>query len=179
MALDRNRTDTLMQKGQELANDTLFSDILYDISRTSRLKSERDYIQHGVTSCLLHSIAVAYYSDRLALRFNNVFCNRRALIRGALLHDYFLYDWHISDPSHRLHGFKHPKTALSNAKTDFSISPIEEDIIKKHMFPLTPAIPKYREAYLVSAVDKALSVYEIFSSQPYQKSRVEDYLDNI
>ena len=33
--------------------------------------------------------------------------NEKSLIRGALLHDYFLYDWHKSDQGHRLHAFFH------------------------------------------------------------------------
>lgn len=51
------------------------------------------FVQHGDTSCLLHCVAVAYYSaailDLLRIRYD-----RRALVRGALLHDFFLYDWH-------------------------------------------------------------------------------------
>ena len=34
-------------------------------------------------------------------------------------------------------GFTHPYTAANNAKNDYGIGPIEEDIIVHHMFPLT------------------------------------------
>lgn len=34
----------------------------------------------------------------------------------------FLYDWHQKDPSHRLHGFHHPKTALGNAQRDYHLN---------------------------------------------------------
>lgn len=56
------------------------------------------------------------------------------LIRGALLHDYFLYDWHNQLTPHHLHGFFHPGVALRNASMDVELTPIEHDIIKKHMF---------------------------------------------
>lgn len=101
--------------------------------------------------------------------------HERDLIRGALLHDYFLYDWHIPDPTHRLHGFRHPGRALENAQRDFVLSDIERDIIRKHMFPLTPALPRYRESLLVSAVDKACSVYECFRHPAYPRLRARIY----
>ena len=44
-------------------------DFLFFVSRlamASRLSQESAFLQHGVTRCLLHSIAVAYYCDRLA-----------------------------------------------------------------------------------------------------------------
>ena len=86
--------------------------------------------------------------------------DENALIRGALLHDYFLYDWHLKDPSHRLHGFTHPATALRNAGEDWSLSPIEKEIISKHMFPLTPLPPTCREAWLVCLADKLCAAGE-------------------
>ncbi len=115
--------------------------------------------QHGDTSCLLHSVAVALYSLRLARAFRLRVC-ARALVRGALLHDYFLYDWHEKDASHRLHGFHHPRTALVNAGRDYALTPVERDIILKHMFPLTPRPPRYLESLLVCLVDKGCSLYE-------------------
>ena len=83
---------------------------------------------------------------------------KRELIRGALLHDYFLYDWHRAQK--RLHGFTHPSAALTNAERDFKLSDTERDIIKKHMFPLTVVPPLCREGWIVCLVDKACSIYE-------------------
>ena len=83
------------------------------------------------------------YSCRMA-EFLHLSVNRKAMIRGALLHDYFLYDWHNPDNGHRLHGFSHPYTSLKNAKRDYSITKREADIIVKHMFPLTIVPPQRR-----------------------------------
>jgi uncharacterized protein len=38
--------------------------------------------------------------------------NINSLIRGALLHDYFLYDWHKGKNRKKLHGFRHPGIAV-------------------------------------------------------------------
>ncbi len=130
------------------------------------------YIQHGDTSCLWHSVAVAYYS-LMIVRLLHIPCNRHSLLIGALFHDYFLYDWHDKDPTHRLHGFRHPRTALKNTRKIRKINEIEIDIISKHMFPLTPLPPVYRESVIVCIVDKCCSLYEVFCRNTYKslKSR--------
>ncbi len=140
------------------------------IAKGSRLLSMDGYTQHGNTSTLLHSIAVSYFSCRLAYKFHLSY-NEKELIRGALLHDYFLYDWHERDASHSWHGFTHPGKALGNASADFVLTDRERDIIRKHMFPLTPAIPKYRESVLVCLVDKWCSTIEVFRRDPYADLR--------
>ncbi len=130
----------------------------------------RHYIQHGRTDCLLHCIAVAYFSYAAAM-YLNLRLNKQCLIRGALLHDFFLYDWHEPDPTRGLHGFTHPKTALENARLSWKLTEIEEDVILKHMFPLVPALPRYKESILVCAVDKICSAAEILRLPPYKKVR--------
>lgn len=121
-------------------------------------KMER-FIQHGSVTCLSHSLDVARGSYALACLLR-LHVDSRALIRGALLHDYFLYDWHEKDKSHRLHGFRHPGFALKNARRHFNLSPIEEEIIRKHMWPLTIIPPTCREAAIVCLVDKYCSTRE-------------------
>ena len=127
------------------------------------------YSQHGSTSRLMHSVAVAYYSYRLA-RFSRLRFHWEELVRGALLHDYFLYDAQDGDPAHKWHWTRHPAVAAENAKKEFPLTAIEEDTIRCHMFPLTVKPPKYREGIVVSLVDKGCSVYEFFSRRsPYAK----------
>lgn len=142
-----------------------------DIVRSEGLQKEKQYVQHGKASVYVHSIGVAYIS----LRFVSVFhirVDKRALVRGALLHDYFLYDWHVPDPSHRLHGFFHAKCALRNAKRDFELNSIEHDIIEKHMFPLNLAPPRYRESVIVCTIDKFCSLCETMSINYFNMGRM-------
>jgi len=135
----------------------------------SRIALEDTFIQHGNTSCLLHSIAVAYFCYCIAEKCGFLKFRMKDLIRGALLHDYFLYDWHVSPHQpNGLHGFSHPFTAFYNALFDFELSDVEKDIITRHMFPLVPLIPLYKESFLVSMVDKGCSLYEVFSRSPYR-----------
>ena len=118
--------------------------------------------QHGRVSVLQHSLAVALMCVKLA-RGLRLRVDERALVRGALLHDYFLYDWHVKDPSHRWHGFRHPATALKNARQDFDVGPVEQDMIAHHMFPLLPGPPRSREALLLCLADKLCAAREMFN----------------
>ena len=78
------------------------------------------------------------------------------------MHDYFLYDWHVPDKAHMLHGFTHPKVAFKNASLAFKLNDREKDIITKHMFPLTPIPPHFKESWIVTISDKICSLMEIF-----------------
>ena len=85
-------------------------------------------MMHGTTSVMDHCINVAYTAYYMSYKLN-MEVNDAELIRGALLHDYFLYDWHIKDEARKLHGFCHPIVALENAQKDFELTKIEKDII--------------------------------------------------
>lgn len=85
--------------------------------------------------------------------------NMDALVIGALLHDYFLYDWHDGKGRH-LHGFTHPECAKRNAEKDYALSPRVKNIIARHMFPLTPVPPTCTEAWIVCIADKICAIEE-------------------
>ena len=152
-----------------MRNDRIFWELnqhLTPLLSGSRLWLSDAAIQHGDTTVLLHCLAVAYFSLKL-VRLLRIRCDRKSLVRGALLHDYFLYDWHIPDSTHKLHGFHHPRRALSNARADVPLNPTEADIIAHHMFPLTPAPPHSREALVVCVVDKGCGLYETLRRNTY------------
>lgn len=137
----------------------LLRTLIADLDRTGRLALARAAIQHGSTTVFAHCVKVAYFSLFLANKLH-IPVNTHALLRGALLHDYFLYDWHEKNAGHRFHGFTHPATALKNAQEDFMLTPVEKDIIARHMFPLCPIPPRCREAWLVCAADKYCALLE-------------------
>jgi len=134
-----------------------------DILTSQGMQMEKGYVQHGDISCYQHSVLVACMSVRLARQLH-VQVDMASMIRGALLHDYFLYDWHVPDPSHRLHGFTHAGCALRNAERDFALTEIERDVIEKHMFPMNPALPRYRESALVTLADKLCASREVLAA---------------
>lgn len=149
-----------------------FKIVLCNVAEDSKLDEMAKYIQHGDTSCLLHCIAVAYICNKIAFFVRFMSFHKPDLIRGALLHDYFLYDWHEHRGEIKWHGLSHPMAALKNADNEFELSKIERDVIKKHMFPLTPKPPRYKESLLVSMIDKACAVYELAARHPYCKRNI-------
>ena len=96
----------------------------------------------------------------------NLNVDKRSLIRGALLHDYFLYDWHDKNKPAKFHGFTHPKIAFENACQDLELNKKERDIILHHMFPLNPIPPTSKEAWIICLADKICATKETFWSQP-------------
>ena len=138
-----------------------FLEVINDVLKEPEIHKMDNFIQHGNITTLSHCIAVAYNSYVMAL--NSPFkVNLKSVIRGAMLHDFFLYDWHDKNKGFRWHGFKHPKIALNNAKKFFDLNNIEKDIILRHMWPLTVIPPKYLESFIVSIADKTVSVLETF-----------------
>lgn len=130
----------------------------------TRFIENKNFIQHGTTSVYQHCVSVAYRSVIIAAQLDlNV--NMQAMIRGALLHDYFLYDWH-GKKLRELHGFHHPRIACENALRDFDLDAREQDIIRKHMFPMTIIPPKYKEAWIICLADKLCSSQETLKLRP-------------
>lgn len=132
-----------------------------DILRSSNFNLTKSHIQHGNVTVNAHCMNVAIYSI-VFCRMLHIPCNETELIRGALLHDYFLYDWHDKEhiSLHHLHGIHHPEIALNNAMREYKLTEREREIIKKHMWPLTIVPPTCREAWIVSLADKWCSTME-------------------
>lgn len=132
-----------------------------DILQSDNFRSTRGHIQHGNMTVNSHCMNVAKYSIAISEKLH-ISCSQRELIRGALLHDYFLYDWHSRDhiKPWRLHGIFHPGIALRNASEEYCLTSREKEIIKKHMWPLTFVPPTCREAWIVTAADKWCSLME-------------------
>lgn len=128
--------------------------------KNGRFLQEKKFLQHGNVSVHRHSINVAILSLDIANKYNfRIDCD--SLVRGALLHDYFLYDWHTHEGFPCSHGFVHPFIALKNAENDFVLSQCEKDIIVHHMFPLVPIPPCTLEGWIVCVADKICASLEL------------------
>ena len=72
------------------------------------------------------------------------------------------------------HAAAHPLIALDNARKYFELNQKEENIIKGHMFPF--GMPKSREAWIVSYVDKYIAVFEYYSNlKKLSKKKIEAF----
>ena len=148
----------------------------------------KNYYQHASTTTYDHCISVAKLSYSLNKTLH-LGANEKDLVTAALLHDFFLYDWHDpnnptkrrlkldSKTKHRqnpsfiirlktlksAHAFSHPNTACKNALKYFHINQPVQLAIKSHMWPLNfTCFPKSRIALLISFTDKICTLREFF-----------------
>jgi uncharacterized protein len=135
--------------------------ILHKYESNDRVQQMKRYIQHGTISTYEHCWNVAQFSYWLNSRLH-LCADETTLLTGALLHDFYLYDWHIDEKQeHRLHGFSHPRAACENAKRYLDAEEVVQEVILSHMWPLTlRSIPKSREAAIVCFADKYCAVLE-------------------
>lgn len=147
-----------------IARNSLFYTLAEPVFLSRNFQRLRDIVHHDA-SIADHVVSVAYHAFLIAHALGRR-SHIKELVRGALLHDYFFYDWRTARPRNgKLHGFEHPNEALENARADFGpLTPIEEDCISRHMFPLTPVPPIYFESLLVCLVDKFVALVELVAA---------------
>lgn len=140
-----------------------------DILKHEKWELMRRY-RHHLESRAVHCLEVCCVAWRRAKKMPK--CDEASVAIGGLLHDFFLYDWQSEKPTlddldikrrvytPKMHGFIHPLIALNNAYRYFPQLMNEkiEDIILKHMWPLTVNPPRCREAWLVCLTDKSCSL---------------------
>ncbi|WP_299983374.1 HD domain-containing protein [Desulfobacula sp.] len=131
-----------------------------------QLKALSQCNHHRGKTRLEHVKEVAYLSFQWSRKLS---LDSNAIVRGALLHDLFYYDWQHEGP--RFHGFRHHNIALKNAHKLTDLSKKEEDIIKKHMWPLTVVPPVYMESLIVSVIDTFCSARDYINFKGHKKTR--------
>ena len=137
--------------------DKKYLEIVDEILNNKEFIKLKKYRHHGIDR-LTHSINVSYHSYKI-IKFLRL--NYKAAARAGLLHDFFFINNQKIKLSERIRVlFKHPVYALENSKKYFTLSKVEESIIRSHMFPLGLRIPIYIESWIVDLVDDFLSVFE-------------------
>ncbi|MBP5204478.1 hydrolase [bacterium] len=141
--------------------DKTYIELVEDILNNKEFQKLKHYKHHGINR-LTHSMNVSYHSYRIT-KFLKL--NYKAAARAGLLHDFFLVNYQKINSKEKIKVLcKHPVYAFNNSKKNFDLSPIEENIILSHMFPLHLTLPKYVESIIVHLVDDFLPFYERFQS---------------
>lgn len=138
-------------------------DCVSDIIDCDKIKQLDNWTQHNNTSRLQHSINVSYYSFLMCYKMG---WDYRSAARAGLFHDLYFYDWRVKKSIRTNHASWHPRIALDNARKISQLNPIEEDCIKKHMWPCTLVPPRYKESYALTLADKICATLEFFESIP-------------
>lgn len=153
--------EELLHKSARWAEDEEYLECVRDILDSKVFQSMDQFIQHGHTTCKEHCIQVSYIAYEMC---RNRGWDSRSAARAGLLHDLFLYDWHThaKETGQYFHGFTHPRVAMNNAVRYFEATEKEQNMILRHMWPLTPILPKYKEGYIILYADKLCGLAEFF-----------------
>ena len=136
---------------KERENILDFCDIGRDILTHPRYEEMKGYNHHGEISCHYHTLFVSYVTYKACTHTD---CNTVEATRAAMLHDFYLYDWHIVKHD-EYHAYYHPKEALKNAEHYFGkLTDLQEDMILAHMWPMHLMPPKSKEGMILTAADK-------------------------
>ncbi|MBE6127439.1 MAG: phosphohydrolase [Erysipelotrichaceae bacterium] len=135
-----------------------------DILRNPKYLKLKEYKQHQRSTTYDHCVAVTLSALKTAKK-RHFKVNASILVRGCLLHDYFLYDCHEKGhPKH--HWFLHGIHAAMNAMHDFGINEVEADMIANHMWPLHPLrFPIHPEGWLLVYSDKKEAFKDAFGKK--------------
>ena len=147
-------------KMQKWELDKEFVAHIEDLLACEEVQQLKDITQHYHSTRLDHSISVAYRSFCIGKKIN---CDTRAIARAGLLHDLFYYDWRTTKFDEGSHAYVHPRIACANAEKLTELTDLEKDIILKHMWGATIALPKDKESFIVTLVDKYCACDEAIS----------------
>lgn len=136
----------------------LYQEIIDPILANEKVQEMRQYINHGEVDCLSHCLRVSHMAYQIGKRLHMDYV---ALARAGMLHDFYLYDWHIKGDRKGLHGFTHAKTALENAESLFELTNKEKDMIRWHMWPLNIGVPRFKETWILMLADRFCTVLEV------------------
>lgn len=134
-----------------------FETIIDELISNDTVQKMKNYKQHFDTSCYDHCYLAAYYCYLICKKLN---LDYKSATRAAMLHDMFLYDWRDKTSHSRFHAFHHGKTACINACKLFDLNRKEQDMIIKHMWPVTLAFPASVEGFILTFVDKFCALFE-------------------
>ena len=136
-----------------------FIDLTRELLDSEPVRMMGRWKHHGPVTTLDHSLFVAFSTYRVARLLR---MDVRAAVRGALLHDLYLYDSKDKSAHPGNQCLDHPEFALRNAAALCpDLSDKERNAIVSHMFPLAVHLPRSRVAVAVNLADKLCATLEV------------------
>jgi len=151
----------LQKKVNKALKNRKYYEIVRHIIESPEFQKRKTFKHHEDCSVYEHCIEVSYLSYRVCRKLG--LYSRDAAI-GGLLHDFYYKSWQENvekkDSFFKQHGFIHASEALDNSIKWFPefVNARVSDIILRHMFPLNIHPPKYPESWVVTFVDKYVSL---------------------
>lgn len=134
--------------------------IIKDILNNPEFIKRKNYVHHYQESVYDHCLRVSKDCFKIGKKLH---LNYKDLAIAGLLHDFYDKPWQENQekvPLLKKHGFVHAHQARLNANKHFKkfMNSHIEEMIETHMFPLNKKIPRSKEAWILTIVDKADSL---------------------
>ena len=145
----------------DILNDTGFLELVSPILNSKEFIKRKKWMHHENVSLYEHLLIVSYLSYKICLKYK---LHYKDAAIGGLLHDFYYKPWqenlNVKKPFFKQHGFVHAREAMYNSYKFFPkfMNKRVSNIIQRHMFPLNIIPPRYIEGYIVSYVDKKVSM---------------------
>lgn len=145
-------------------------EIAGDILEHPRFLELKESRHHGKNNNLYdHCLRTARCALRVCHSFDLSQSDTEQIVRAALLHDFFEYNWRDDSFyrfSHavkgwgrltRMHAFYHGKRAANKAGELFELNDRQLEAIERHMFPLAK-MPMHKEGWIITLADKIAAI---------------------
>ncbi len=137
-----------------------FYEIIEPFLTNKEFLKRKTFSHHINESVYAHTLRVSFDCYKIGKKLK---LDYKSLAIAALLHDFYETPWQTAKekkPFFQKHAFTHAHNAVLNAKKVFGkkITPKISNIMETHMFPVNKKIPRSREAWILTLVDKADSM---------------------
>lgn len=161
----------------KIFNDKEYMSIINEILNKEKVQQMKKYRQHYNINCFYHCLFVSYNTYLICKKHNLDYISAA---KAGMVHDLFLYDWRKRERGRKgLHAYTHGKTAFKEASEILNLNDKEKDMIIKHMWPVTLAIPKYKETFILTFVDKYFAIAEAFIKIKEKKNEIKEEKEKI
>ena len=147
-----------MSHAKREAREREFVALTKELLDSDQVRMMGRWKHHGQVTTLDHSLFVAFSTYRVARALR---LDVRSAVRGALLHDLYLYDSRDRTAHPGNQCFDHPRFAARNAAALTPLTPKERNIILSHMWPAGGPLPRSVEAWTVDLVDTVCAGLEL------------------
>lgn len=135
-----------------------------DIVASWRFAKARSVPHHSKRrNIALHSLETAGYALQIArwLNQHGVSVNERDAVRASLLHDIGMTEDEVYLSPSRVKAHTHPREGARIAREEYGATEVQWHAVASHMWPVSGALPRTVEGWVVTAADKCCSIHEV------------------
>ena len=150
----QEREEELLQSVQELGAEIIDSE---------RFRAAGAIPHHLAGNVAQHSLNVAKESCRIAewLNRHGAQVDVKDAVCGSLLHDIGMTEREVFRSPSWKKAYSHPERGASVAREEYRVNAVQEDAVRRHMWPICVVPPKHTVGWIVSAADKICSIREL------------------